>query len=384
VVFHKHGSLGWFEQQPDGAFGPEHSFPVSFGGRIEGVAVADVTGDGREDLLFPYNDNRPRSKLLVFPQLTGGGFSSTPIQYDSYDLPAPVDTFDINGDGRKDVIVGHYAWNAIGIYEALPGGGLAPEQLVSVPQSYYWNSQPFGFADLDADGRIDVVGSDSYGLYVIRRLPPPASPYVRPKGASPIQVPLVPAYAECTSPNRTHGAPLAYGSCSPATLTTGTVTLGTPDANGKPAKGHGSVRISAVAGDPSTPENEADVRFDISVTDVRNKDDLTDYQGELAETNTIRITDGNSDLSGVSDSGTAEDMYFAPVIVPCSPTADPDIGSTCSTSTSVNAIIPGAVVEGQRSVWQFSGIEVFDGGPDGLAVSDDDNTLFLRQGLYVP
>ena len=34
--------------------------------------------------------------------------------------------------------------------------------------------------------------------------------YPRPKGATPIRVPLVVAYPQCTSPNRTHGPPLAF------------------------------------------------------------------------------------------------------------------------------------------------------------------------------
>ncbi|PWU20204.1 MAG: hypothetical protein C5B48_12800, partial [Candidatus Rokuibacteriota bacterium] len=39
--------------------------------------------------------------------------------------------------------------------------------------------------------------------------------YPRPKGATPLRVPLVPAAKPCTSPNSTHGAPLAFGSCAP-------------------------------------------------------------------------------------------------------------------------------------------------------------------------
>ena len=34
--------------------------------------------------------------------------------------------------------------------------------------------------------------------------------YPRPKGATPTRVSLVPAYRQCTSPDRTHGPPLAF------------------------------------------------------------------------------------------------------------------------------------------------------------------------------
>ena len=42
-----------------------------------------------------------------------------------------------------------------------------------------------------------------------------ASTHVRPAGATPFRVPLVPAAKHCTAPNRTHGPPLAFPSCNP-------------------------------------------------------------------------------------------------------------------------------------------------------------------------
>ena len=54
----------------------------------------------------------------------------------------------------------------------------------------------------------------------------------RPTGATPVRVSLVPAYEPCTSPNRTHGPPLAFPSCSPPVQTSDFLTVGTPDANG--------------------------------------------------------------------------------------------------------------------------------------------------------
>ena len=56
--------------------------------------------------------------------------------------------------------------------------------------------------------------------------------YPRPKGATPHRTPLVPAYQECTAPNRVHGPPLDDPSCAPPVQQSGTLTVGTPDANG--------------------------------------------------------------------------------------------------------------------------------------------------------
>ena len=68
--------------------------------------------------------------------------------------------------------------------------------------------------------------------------------------------------------------------------------------------------------------------------------------------------------------------------MPCATTGTTE-GSTCSAATTADALIPGFVVEGKRSVWQLDKVEVFDGGPDG-DVATPDNTLFATQGVFVP
>ena len=54
----------------------------------------------------------------------------------------------------------------------------------------------------------------------------------RPKAATPMRMSLVPAYAECVAPNRTHAPPLASPSCNPPAQTSAQATVGTPDAFG--------------------------------------------------------------------------------------------------------------------------------------------------------
>jgi hypothetical protein len=45
--------------------------------------------------------------------------------------------------------------------------------------------------------------------------------------------------------------------------------------------------------------------------------------------------------------------------------------------------MPSAVVQSDRTIWQLGQIEVLDGGADGQA-STNDNTVFARQGVFVP
>ncbi len=214
----------------------------------------------------------------------------------------------------------------------------------------------------------------------------PITGYPRPKAATPMYLPLVPAYAACGSPNRQHAAPLSHPSCAPPQQASGQLTVGTPDANMRSANSTGSVRMRVINDDLSTPADEADVTLDVSVTDVRKQSDLSDYTGELRVDATVRATDKlnrpSPTPSGLG-AATVRDIGFGPP-VPCSATTDPAIGSTCSLSTTVDALIPGLVVGFGRSIWEFTQMRVFDGGPDGDGDTAADNTLFMTQGVFVP
>ena len=75
------------------------------------------------------------------------------------------------------------------------------------------------------------------GLMVMAQMASATHP--RPKGATPLRVSIVPAFKQCTAPNRTHGAPLAFPSCNPPVQTSNFLTVGSPDANGAPANSVG-------------------------------------------------------------------------------------------------------------------------------------------------
>jgi hypothetical protein len=158
-----------------------------------------------------------------------------------------------------------------------------------------------------------------------------------------MRVSLVPAYKPCVSPNTTHGAPLAFGSCDPPVQESDHLTVGTPDANGAGANSVGSVTLNAVVGDPGTTADEADVRVATSVSDVRRRADLTDYTGELLGRIPVRITDRyNGDSLG--ETATVSDVPLD-VPVPCAATASSGIGGTCAGNTTLDALLPRCSME---------------------------------------
>jgi Domain of unknown function DUF11 len=204
--------------------------------------------------------------------------------------------------------------------------------------------------------------------------------YPRPKGATPMYTSLVPAYTECTAPNSTHGAPLDSAACKPATEASGFLTTGTPDANGQGSRMQASAMLTTRPG-LAGPTDEADVGITVTVSDVRNRADLTDYTGELEGRLALRLTDRVNGTT-LTDSATVADEYFT-FAVPCAATSATNIGATCSLNSTADAVLPGSVVEDKRTIWQLGDVRLYDGGPDGLAATQD-NTLFLRQGVFVP
>ena len=85
---------------------------------------------------------------------------------------------------------------------------------------------------------------------------------------------------------------------------------------------------------------------------------------------------------GGADPATVVDFPF-PVTTGCTATPD-DVGATCAVSTTANALVPGAVLDGRRAIVQMGQIAVRDGGPDGLAATAAGNARFAAQGVLIP
>jgi len=213
--------------------------------------------------------------------------------------------------------------------------------------------------------------------------------HVRPKGASPLRASLVPSFKACGTPNRTHGAPLAFPSCNPPVQTSNFVTVGSPDANGAGANSNGYILLRVKG---TSPE---DVLIDSVITDVRcrpggpaascgtvNAADGPDYSGQIQGNATIRISD-HYNGPGLNEAATVVDIPF-PVNGQCAATTATNIGGQCDTHTTANAVVPGSVKDTQRGVIEVQQLQIFDGGTDGQAGTTADNTLFEVQGIFIP
>jgi hypothetical protein len=150
-----------------GAFAP---FRTYWGGCLgTSMAVADITGDGRDDAVMLTSDWGPQGfdqandgLLNLFVQQADGALAA-PLKYRHYDGASydystvnPVSgpaTGDLDGDGRADVVVGGKDGIRIFLGRA---DGLAPGvRYGGVPHAQV--AQSVVVVDANADGRLDVV-----------------------------------------------------------------------------------------------------------------------------------------------------------------------------------------------------------------------------------
>jgi hypothetical protein len=245
---------------------------------------------------------------------------------------------------------------------------------------------------MNANGSDQVNASNTPALNEVRLDWQSLRRYPRPGSATPLRVPLVPAYAQCTTAtqNSNHVAPLALDSCAPPLQQSSLLTTSSV------GRGDGKVRLSVLAGNASTFADEADISITASANDVVCAGASSgctaagaDYTGQLLLTVGMRITDQANTIGAGAAPATVEDTTFSAPLS-CSATADAS-GGSCSLSTAADTLVPGFAKEGKRALISTLSTEVRDQGPDGSlgagcppACGTGDEETFLTQGTFAP
>jgi hypothetical protein len=281
------------------------------------------------------------------------------------------------------------------------------------------------------EGAYDTSANGTYDAFVTKL----DGAYTAPVGASPVRLPLVPAFEPCEVPaaNSRHGDPLPFSSCNPPAPVSGTAKLGPgsigyvdmlvcnvgatapncsqpgltqPDlrlfANLRDVRCRTSVPAGCMPGADYNP-NSATGPYTTTCTTAVDCNDTGKAGPYCAESGTsetdcvagsdltwtarisgssggVRITDSYNG-AGQTAGATVQDLGF-PVPLDCLPTTG-SLGSTCGVNTSANALTPGVVRSGDRAIWQLGETQVLDSGPDGTRGNSDDEVLAV-QGIYLP
>jgi hypothetical protein len=162
-------------QFANGTFAPAVEYIVD---GANGIGVGDVTGDGRTDVVASIGGNQPSSGMAVLGQALDGSLAA-PVTYPSYDIPEPVEVADLDLDGRADVVTLHGGWLKAGVYRGRADGTLAAESLYDIPYATRYSVHGLAVGDINSDGWPDVVAADyNNGVVVLRQTTdePPHAP----------------------------------------------------------------------------------------------------------------------------------------------------------------------------------------------------------------
>jgi uncharacterized repeat protein (TIGR01451 family) len=133
----------------DGTFQAQQTYAA--GGNSTFVAVADLNEDGKPDLIVANEFSNTLSVLLG----NGNGTFQAQVTFATGSTPISVAVADVNGDGKLDLIVANHGSNNVGVLLGNGNGTFAPQQtfdtgISSIPSSVT-------VADVNGDGRPDLV-----------------------------------------------------------------------------------------------------------------------------------------------------------------------------------------------------------------------------------
>ena len=134
------------------------------------MAVGDVTGDGRADVLLTTGSSQTQVaadtwSLWVYPQSTDGTLGA-PAQIRTraaYGSSMSVDVADLDADGDLDVLVS--TRDGVLAYPQRPGG-LGSPTTIPIPEA-----RDLEVADVTGDGVVDVVVNTFKGVAVFEQTP---------------------------------------------------------------------------------------------------------------------------------------------------------------------------------------------------------------------
>lgn len=118
-----------------------------------GVSLADIDHDGKVDVVGSADEG---GQIYWWRNASGDGTSWTPYIVDGSVTKAyAVDTGDMNGDGRADIVAASYSGNAIYYWQNIDGSGTNWERRTVA--TGFSGPTDVKCADMDSDGDLDIV-----------------------------------------------------------------------------------------------------------------------------------------------------------------------------------------------------------------------------------
>lgn len=131
-------------------------------GALGGIAIADVTGDGKKDVLATSIEGGSGAALKVFAQTAEGGLAD-PTSVSLPDGAGPLVTGDVTGDGKDDAVIAH-SNGKVSVRPQLEAGGLGAARTTPVKGQTSYAFGALSLGDYTGDGKADAAVPDAAAL----------------------------------------------------------------------------------------------------------------------------------------------------------------------------------------------------------------------------
>ncbi len=138
------------------SFGPVSTYSTGANSNPYGLAVGDVNGDSRPDIVSANSNSHTVGVLLG--QTSGGFVAATTYSTGPNSTPTNVALGDVNGDGQFDIVTANEGNQTAGVLLGQAGGFAAVSNYSTGTGSF---PRGVALADANGDGRLDIFVTDT-------------------------------------------------------------------------------------------------------------------------------------------------------------------------------------------------------------------------------
>lgn len=154
-------SIAIFFQQPNGTMGPETYFDLGEINNTRAIAIDDLDGDGRDDLVL----TKMMSLVIYYQDIHGNLGARQEISSFSGPLSS-VAIADVTGDRKNDIVTAESTFNTISVFAQRDNGSWLEEQWYDA-QFNSMNQGGLAIGDVNNDQNPDIVVVTNSGLIYV-------------------------------------------------------------------------------------------------------------------------------------------------------------------------------------------------------------------------